>query len=773
MYKLLLFFLSAFISLDVYCQVLSGRITDEENNPIPHANIIINNSKRGTSSDKNGSFKIKDIDLNKINEITVSYIGYKTNKITINPGNTKDIKIVLVKDAFSVKEVLIEAKKEEYFESILLPIRVKSIDSIEIRHMPSNSSAKMFNNISGVNVSSEFGIFSSSTTVSLRGIGGNSQNGTLVLVDGSPVNKSDAGSVNWNIIDKDNIEKIEIIKGPGSALFGTNAMGGIINIITRQPSEKFSLLTSASYGTYNTIDAKLNLSGRSANGLFYWKYFGSIKTSDGYINTPDEVIKENDTVIVPVFLDEKFTGALAGYNINENNKVELSFNYFNDIRGRGIKIYEYEGANVERHTYHSFAKYKGQIKKMRLFANLFSLYEDYFRLNEYYSDGEYNLYEVSSVRNDYGSKLWAELPLNRNNSLIFGSDIKTGSVNGADIYYTASDVIRNKGKMDIYSAFIQNTTSLLKSKLSLVAGLRYDYASFHDAGFSIETPSYSVEYMYEFVFDNIATKHWSSLSPKLALEYRFSDNFKNYISAGKGFRAPILDELCRNEERRMGFRIANPEIKPEYIFNFEYGFDAVIKEKIKTNASIFYSAGNDFMYLLRTGDSVNLGYTWAPVYKIDNISKVNIYGAEFDINYSITKKIRAFANYSYNIGKISNISGDALSYNDLTGKYLIDIPAHKYSLGFIFENKYVNLSLSGKYTGERWIMDDNTVDEIYLLSDKYPAYYMIDMKVWKKIKNFELSCEVDNLGNVIYTNSKGYKSHGRFILLRLSYFLNK
>jgi iron complex outermembrane receptor protein len=755
----------------LYGQDLKGFIFNESHQPLPSAHILCEKTRDGTISNQDGFFIIKRNNKYKKIDLKVSCVGYITKTVTIS-SDEDNITVILEKDLIPVKEVVVEARQNRDFESIVVPVRIRQIDTIELKAIPAVSAVKLFNHISGVNISSEFGVFSSSSSVSLRGIGGSSQNGTLVLLDGTPVNKSDAGSVNWNIIDRDQIEKIEILKGPGSALHGTNAMGGIINIITQRPKEKLSVTCSAAYGTFNTAEGKTSMSGRLANGLLYWKWFGHIKTSDGYINTPDEVIKENDTVVVPVYLDEKYTGGMFGIQINEKQSAEVSLNYFNDIRGRGIKIYEYEGSNVERNTWHSFLKYKSEFRKTRVFANLFMLYEDYFRLNEYFSDGEYNLYEVASVRNDYGAKIWAEWTPRPSHQLTWGADIKTGIVDGADIYYTTSDVIRNTGKMDIYSAFVQHRIQLRASRFSLVTGIRCDMARFHNAAFSIENPSYSVEYMVDFVFDHVPDKMWTSFSPKIALEYTFSPRLKNYLSAGKGFRAPILDELCRNEERRMGFRKANPGINPEYIYNFEYGFDAEIIRDFTLSSSLFYSAGNDFMYLMNTGDSVNLGYTWAPIYVIDNISRVNIYGAEADMTYRYKKKLTVFANYSWNIGTIASIDANALSNKDLTGKYLVDIPEHKYSAGFSFFHKWVNVSYTLKYTGKRWIRDDNEVDQIYLLTDKYPAYYMMDMRMWRKMGSFELSCEADNLGNVIYINSRGYKSHGRFFLIRLLYQFN-
>jgi len=244
---------------------------------------------------------------------------------------------------------------------------------------------------------------------------------------------------------------------------------------------------------------------------------------------------------------------------------------------------------------------------------------------------------------------------------------------------------------------------------------------------------------------------------------------KLYLSASKGFRAPVLDDMCRSERSRFGLRIANPELKAEHIYTLETGFDKQWNKKLLSQFSVFYTKGYDFMHMLSTGDSVNLGYTIAPVFKISNISSVNISGFEADLNYEISKSLKIYGNYSFmnaHIGKfIPNTAADI----DLSGKYLTNIPMHSSSAGFVFMSRIFNVSLSAKYTGQRWIRDDNQFDNIYLMSDKFDAYTVVDAKIWKQWKKIETSFDVNNMFNVIYINSRGYKSPGRMVFLKISY----
>lgn len=757
-----------FISVDA--QEIEGFVYDQNNTPLVDVNVVITGSDVGTVTNMKGYFLLNYQWNGKIT-LEFSSIGYKPIIKEIQSGKNSNhrIEVLMEPEVYFTDEILIGAKKDPEQEALDIPVRTKTLGLQEIKASPAISTHKLLEGISGVNVNSEAGIFSS-TDISMRGLGGNTKGGTLIVLDGSPLNKSDAGSVNWSLIDKDNIATIEVIKGPGSAIFGSNAMGGIINITTRKPVEGFSASISSSYGTYNTFDSKLRLSGVSENKKLYWRSFAMYRNSDGYINTPDEIILENDSIVVPVFLEEYSISGLAGYYFNNKNNAEVSLSYTDDTKGRGVKIYEFNGANTNRSTVHGFAKYRGKFGNVNVFANVFVLNEDYFRLNEYYSDGEYALYEIKSDRLESGAKFFAQYFFNEKIDITAGAEYKAGAVDGADIYYTSTDIIRNRGNLDILSGFVQLKYLSKNSKLTVVPGLRYDLAIFRNALFSIENPSYSIEYLSEFQFVQQNPAYWSSFSPKLVVEYKLTKPITVYVVAAKGFRAPVLDDLCRSDQVRTGFRVANPNIRAEYLYSFETGVDFVSEFGLDAGISVYYNIGKDFMYLISTGDSVNMGYTIAPVYQTSNIGEVNIYGFEADLGYKLNKNIHFFSNYTLNTSVISSfiVNPDGAGI-DLTGKFLTDIPDHKAAGGASFVNKILNVSATFNYNGSRWIKDDNSFENVYFMSYKYPAYTTIDLRFWKSYRGFDASLTIDNVTNKIYTNSKGYKCPGRMIIFELKY----
>ena len=144
-------------------------------------------------------------------------------------------------------------------------------------------------------------------------------------------------------------------------------MGGVINIVTSKPKDLFAAQASLAYGTYNTFQSNLHFSGRSKNNLLYWKIGASINRSDGYINTPEEVIIENDSIVVPVYLKENMISGEMAYRFDEHNLINISFNVYDDIRGTGIKIYEDIGAASQHDTYYGSVKYNSVYEKIKLF----------------------------------------------------------------------------------------------------------------------------------------------------------------------------------------------------------------------------------------------------------------------------------------------------------------------------------------------------------------------------------------------------------------------
>lgn len=749
--------------------LIRGRVTSAINGKaIVGAHVVVVERGEGVTTDTAGQFTLP-LPGGFRYRIKVSHLGYLTQERSVKLSNrqTVNLSFELGLQIYESAEVEITDSRPEQAEQSV-PQRMSLITAQTITENPGTNITSVLDYISGVNLTSTMGIFSNNTVVTLRGLSGNDQGRTLVLLDNIPLNKSDEGTVNWNLINRDNVAKIEVTKGPGSARYGSSAMGGVINIRTKRPEEKIAGTATVGYGTFNTLGFRYALTGivgpkAPTRGLFY-DLNGFYRQSDGYNAEIPEYLEPSDTFSVNNFLREASIGAKVGYQFNPHNTISLNAGFFNDKRGRGMEIYEVDGAWERHGTWQATLDYQGKSKNLSWNLNLFTLNEYFTRMNEYMSEGEYNLYKVQSLRIDRGVLANLETLLGKHQQLSGGVEVHQGSVDGEDIYYTSTDLISNAGKMENYALYLQDELLLIQNRLQFDVGVRINYAVFHHGSFTIENPSYSIEYMVPYQDTLIPRHDWFQVDPKFSMQYRFTPDQRIYLTIGRGFRAPNLDDLCRTGKKRNGFKIANPALKPETLDNYEVGADLLLFKKLHLAPSIYYSVGHDFMYYVSTGDSVNMGYKITPVFQKQNISQVNIYGAELDIDIEPVRWLTLFANYAFAHSVIAHfVPANPAIDSNLTGKFLTDVPMHKATAGATWKNNIVNLNLMWKYVGPRWINDQNSIDPV-LEIDQYPGYSTFNLRAWHTFfKHLVVALNIDNIFDVVYIDDRLQRSPGRVI----------
>ncbi|MFZ4547114.1 MAG: TonB-dependent receptor, partial [Bacteroidales bacterium] len=555
-------------------------------------------------------------------------------------------------------------------------------------------------------------------------------------------------------------------KGAGSAVYGGNAMGGIINFITKTPDKKLFLNASLEYGTFNTIGGRLNAGGKiklkQPTNSWYWQANLSAKKSDGYITQSDADVKANP-YIVKSNMQEAGLNFKTGFSFSDKHNLEATVNYYNDRRGTGEKVYQPDGNTTDHDSYGLILNYRGNLKKYKLNSSIYSLTENYKKVNEYLKD-DYTWYDVLSTRRDFGLSSSISSDFLHNQLLTAGFDFKNGSVDAYDKYFTSTDIVYNKGKMNTYALFAQDEVKLLHEKIRLIAGIRFDVATFYDGSFYIETPSMETEFMYGYQDPNMSSQTWNALSPRLSAQYKWSESTRLYAMYSRGFRPSVLDDLCRSGRIKGGFKLANPSVQPEYLNNYETGIDIKPNAKSTFATSVYYSRGTDFQYYVSNGQTIDMGFGNRPIFIRANISDVEMYGLEAEFRYDFTKSLSFFTNYAYTHSTImayNKIAGNDTI--DLSGKFLTDVPEHIFTAGANYSNPVVNSSLLVRYTSAMYSNDQNTWDEI-LLSDKYPAYTTIDLKLWRSIKeHYKISLNVQNLLDVKFYDSKYAVCPGRFI----------
>jgi iron complex outermembrane receptor protein len=732
----------------------------------PISNATISVLDKGTISDLNGNFQLSGLASDSVS-ISVSFIGFEkfVYKASLKPGENKLPVFTLSPTAINMDEFVITATRTDN-RMLNTPVRVNLISPKMLNSVPMQNIDEVLKYAPGINYSRPFGIFSTKGIVTMRGMSGKEQGRVLVLIDGVPINKSDGGTVDWNMIDISTVQKAEITKGAGSAVYGGNAMGGIINFITKTPDKKLFVNASLEYGTFNTIGGRFNAGGKinlkQPANTWFWQANLSAKKSDGYITQSEADVKANP-YIVKSNMQEAGFNFKTGFSISDKHILEATVNYYNDRRGTGEKVYQPEGNTTDHDSYGLILNYRSNLKNFKINSSLFGLTENYKKVNEYLKD-DYTWYDVLSTRRDLGLSSSVSTDILHNQVLTAGFDFKNGSVDAYDKYFTSTDIVYNKGKMNTYALFAQDEVRLFNEKIRLIAGIRFDLATFYDGSFYIETPSMETEFMFDYQAPNMPTQTWNAVSPRFSAQYKWNESTRLYAMYSRGFRPSVLDDLCRSGRIKGGFKLANPTVKPEYLNNYETGIDLKPTAKSTFATSIYYSRGTDFQYYVSNGETIDMGFGERPIFIRANISDVEMYGFEAEIRYDFTASLSFFANYAYTHSAIieyNKIAGNDTI--DLSGKFLADVPEHIFTAGANYNNPVVNTSLLVRYNGAMYINDQNTWDEI-LLSDKYPAYTTIDLKLWKMIKgHYKISLNVQNLLDVKFYDSKYAVCPGRFI----------
>ncbi|TPG40179.1 TonB-dependent receptor plug domain-containing protein [Flavobacterium pectinovorum] len=456
---------------------------------------------------------------------------------------------------------------------------------------------------------------------------------TMILIDGVPLVGRSSGVLDLSRISVGNIERIEIVKGASSALYGSEAMGGVINVITKRPKkDMFSGNLSYRYGTFNTNDANANLLWKKKK--FAANLFANFYSTDGFdldkSTWLQNVEKFHNTTIQPKIY----------YDFSENLKLTVNNRFFNQkIDNKAI---------IESERYTGDAKeneWNSQIKlEHRWNSRLYWEYEFYatnYKNDAFLNDPDNVLFEKTYYNQ------WLVRPEIRTTWSINRDKLTAGAglnYETLDRTYFANNVKFNS--QYVYLQYDYNPTE----KLNILAGFRYDNHS----------------------------EYASQLSPKLAVNYKFNTSFSLKGAVGYGYKAPDFRQLyfdftnpsvgytvlgynvaeARLDEfdsqgllssRVAGINFDEP-LKPESSINFNFG-GYYKKNKLKIELNAFYNSISD---LIDTG-VVAAKKSGQNIFSYFNYSKVFTYGLEFNSAYEFTRDFSVSVGYQYLTAKDKSV----------------------------------------------------------------------------------------------------------------------
>ncbi len=401
-------------------------------------------------------------------------------------------------------EVVVTATRiEESIEDVAQDVTVITKKQIESGSYQGIS--EIIRNVAALNVI-EYGNRGGAATVSMRT---STAGQVLVMIDGKCLNKPGDGQVDLNTVSVplENIERIEILRGASSALYGADAMGGVINIITKIPDQPVTNL-SASYGRFVTKDISLSTSRKINNAGFYLSL--SKESSDGSRKNSDY-----DAAAVNTKLTYAFTKDIRA-------DITLDYNH-KDAGSPGPVTWLTPLASQEDENF--LAGIDVKIKD-----TLLKLYSHNARI-DYVNPGS----EDNTHRNHIlGLDLQHSLSIGSSNLLTGGIEILQEDINSSDNINDANSI--GKHGRTRKGIFLQNETSLAE-KAILTIGLRYD---------------------------SIAS--WDRFSPKASLLIKLPWQTNLSLSAGQGFRVPEMNALYWPDT---DWAVGNPDLKPEKSTEYE------------------------------------------------------------------------------------------------------------------------------------------------------------------------------------------------------------
>lgn len=705
--KILLALLIFYIGLNAQSLSIRGKVTDTLQTPIPGVNVMLKGFNIGAASGTDGNYEIQNLEPG-FYSLSFSAIGYEkviVDKIILTT-NSLVVNVQLVSKIVQSDQVLITAGK--YKQNISdLPISAEIISPKTISKRNLYNLENVLRYVSGINMTQD--------QISIRGSSGYSRGAgsrVLLAIDGIPFYTGDTGETIWEIIPTTVIERVEVIKGAASSLYGSSAIGGVINVITNKPAEISATYFKTFFGAYDKPHFN------------EWDWSGEYRTFNGltisHSNTVENfgfnlsLTRLEDLSYKQSGFSKKYIGFLkAVYSFTPTSSLNLIVNSLNKRSGNFLYWKNSLNALVPPDA--------DQGQRVETDRYLFGLtYSDI--LNE-------NL--LVTVRTSYYRTYWEDgaAPLNQSSTNLFRGEIQT-NYNLEDDFILVSGIEASGaevnstlfGKPDYFSVGGYSQLDFKFSfPLSVTTGVRYDYSK----------------------LDSLSGS--SAISPKLGVNYKVTDQIILRSSMGTGFRAPSLAESFTSTTASGITVRPNPKLKSETNLTMEAGINYKPSETLQFDFSVFQNEYFDFIEANLTAD--NQGNSFVI---FDNVTRARIQGYEINNTINLfSGRLKINLNYSY------------LWARDLEKKKTLKYrPRHTFYSGMETEQWKIILGTDFRYWSRVEEIDTELIN-LGLIPDgsKRVEVFLLDAHIGYELKFFnqpvKLFFNVNNILNYNYVELIG------------------
>jgi len=607
----------------------------------------------------------------------------------------------------TLEEVIVTANKVEQKQNGTGKI-VSVINAAQMQANAGRSIAQILNEQAGLYLP---GSLSNAGTVPSIYMRGASSGRTLILIDGMPVGDPSmiSNEFDLNLVPLDQIERVEILKGAQSTLYGSDAIGGVINIITKNKSVS-KLSGDFSAGSFGT--QKINLQHSNTLGKFNYNIGLGNETATGFSSATD--ITGNNHFDKDGYSNKNWF-ANVNYAINPywNVKVSTHQTSYNAAIDYGAF------KDDKDDQFNNATKMTGLILKYKKEKTIFQLqYQLSTQDRQYKNDSVDRTYTIFENNQYTGKSHFADAffsrPIAKNTQWIVGADFRYGSYHQTYVsiseYGPYNDNFKDTFQYQtaLYSSLLINDPS---SKWLLELGGRFNK------------------------HDRYGTNQTFTISPS----YKLSSTLRLMASATTGYKAPSLYELSYNEK-----------LKPEQSFNTEIGME------YKTN--LFYLRA---VYYNRTIDN-GIDYNYID-YSFFNYIQQKVNGLELELNWKPNTKNTFSANYTLMNGQETN-QNRATTTDTITYNYLLKRPNNSAGIQWAYEaSPKLNFSIAARYISKRYDVGGYAAEDVSLKS-----YTLINAHIqYNYNKHVLLYADGQNLGNAVFQEINGYNAMGRRLMIGL------
>lgn len=514
-----------------------------------------------------------------------------------------------------------------------VPESVAILSADQIRATPAKSLDDILRTVPSVNLpaASSSMINPALNTASMRGLGGSR---ALILLDGVPLNDPFFGYVQWSQLPLESIDRVEVVRGGNSALWGNYAMGGVINVISRAPdAQRFTLSGGAGSQGLWRGDGHAAIRPSDALGL---SVSASAYHSDGYITVRPQ---DKGAITVPSKFDAFSTRAALRVDLGSATSASLWSSYHQTAqtlrtpRNTNRQRLWYLGGDIT----HDFGT-------SALTATAFRVGSHYVIANVDTPPGvavgtaEYvQNRHITPATNAGASLTWSLRGEGVLRLLSIGGDYQ--AISGSDlglIYSPASAVIRTdtgRGRQSFAGAFVQVNLAPLDG-LDLLASGRYQYFRNHDGYDGSPTR-----------LGAVPPSHATSFDPRISLRYAVSPHLAVRAGANRAFRAPSLNALYRSFTTRIAVVKSNAALKPETMTSWEAGVDVTLPW-LRVQASYYDSRVRDLITTRRlVAGELPAGFVAGTL--AINAGRARARGVEADASLRFTPRLSATLGYAF------------------------------------------------------------------------------------------------------------------------------